>query len=175
MDIVIGEGFSERFKKGESSLKSMWVGTSVEPKSIGISWNTIIEHIKKEVKIPKSRYPGWELTTGNIGRYVPDFNLRGVDPIPDIREFNKDYELTFPKSVWNSEPFREIQNIYLKACVEYCSSPPELIDYFCGMDWDEFQLDLRTFLIPQGIKTTEELQVEYPKYYEIFRSSGWLC
>lgn len=176
MELVRGEGFSDYFKRNESLFKHMWSGSTIEPGGIGISWNTIVDHIKKEVKFPAQRYPGWDLTISNIGRYVPNINLNnGMGSIPSLPEFSKDYELVFPKSVWDSEPFREIQNIYLKACAEYCSSPPELVDYFCGSDWDEFRLDLRTFLIPQGIKTTEDLQREYPKYYEIFRSNNWLC
>lgn len=175
MDIVVGEGFSERFKKNEIALKRMWNGTSIGPEAIGISWDTVVELMKEKVKIPKPRYAGWELTRNNIGRYLPNLNLQNMEPVPDIQEFNKGYELVFPKSVWDSKPFREIQNIYLKLCVEYCSSPLELVDYFCGSDWDEFRLDLRTFLMPQGIKTTEDLQREYPKYYEIFRSNNWLC
>jgi hypothetical protein len=171
MELERGEGFVDYFKRNTELFKHMWAGSTIEPGFIGLSWNTVVDHIKKEVKMPTQRFPGWELTTGNIGRYIPNINLNNnMGPVPNLAEFSKDYELVFPKSVWDSEPFREIQNIYLKLCVEYCSSPPELVDYFCGSDWDEFRLDLRTFLIPQGIKTVKDLQYEYPKYYEILIS-----
>lgn len=170
MDLVVGEGFSERFKKNEGLIKHMWSGTSIDPEAIGITWDTVVEFMKRNIKIPKPRFSGWELTKDNVGRYTPNINLHSMGPIPDIQEFYKNYDLIFPKSVWDSKPFREIQNIYLKTCVDYCSSPLELVDYFCGSDWDEFRLDLRTFLIPQGIKTTEDLRREYSKYYEICAS-----
>lgn len=176
MELVRGEGFSEYFKRNTKLFKHMWSGSTIEPGGIGISWDTIVDHIKKEVKFPAQRYPGWDLTTSNIGRYVPNINLNnGMGPIPNLAEFSKDYELIFPNSVRDSAPFREIQNIYLKTCVEYCSSPPELVDYFCGSDWDEFRLDLRTFLVPQGIRTVEDLRLEYPKFYEILVSNFNLC
>lgn len=167
MELVRGEGFVEYFKRNEGMFKQMWRGTSISPSAIGIKLETIVDYLKEKVKIPKQRYPGWELSTLNVGRYIPNVNLQGAGIVPDLSEFCRDYEIYFPKSVWDSEPFREIQNMYLKVCVEYCSSPAELVDYFCGSDWDEFRLDLRTFLMPQGIKTTEDLKKEFPKYYEI--------
>ena len=173
MELVRGEGFADYFKRNTKLFKHMWSGVTMEPWGVGISWDTVVDHIKKEVKFPAQRFPGWDLTTANIGRYVPSINLRG--PLPNLAEFSKDYELIFPNSVRDSVPFREIQNIYLKTCVEYCSSPPELVDYFCGADWDEFRLDLRTFLVPQGIKTVEDLRHEYPKFYEILISNFNLC
>ena len=157
MELVRGEGFVEYFKRNEGMFKQMWSGTSIGPNAIGIKLETIVEYIKEKVKIPKQRYPGWELSTLNIGRYIPNVNLQGAGIVPDLSEFCRDYEICFPKSVWNSEPFREIQNTYLKVCVEYCSSPAELVDYFCGSDWDEFRLDLRKTLRENFQSTTKYL------------------
>lgn len=167
MELVRGEGFSNFFKRNENLFQTMWNGCCIDRKSLGISDENLVEYIKMHGSFPKQKKEGWEITTGNVDRYIFSFNLHCTDPIPNISEFNKDYELVFPKSVWGSIPFRELQNLYLDMCVEACSVPSEIADYFYSVSWNEVQPDLRTFLAPQKIRNLDDLKREYPKYYEI--------
>ena len=171
MELVRGEGFSDFFKRNENLFQHLWNGVCIDRKSLGISDVTLVEYVKARGRFPKQKNSDWEITVNNVDRYTFNFNLHYMGPIPNLSEFNKDYELTFPKSIWGSTPFRELQNLYLDMCVESCSMPAEIVDYFYGVSWNETQPDLRTFLVPQKIRNIDDLRREYPKYYEILLSA----